>query len=103
MSLFGYLLVAVAKILGLLINLYTLVVAVSVLLSWVHPDPYNPLVRIIRQLTEPVFQWIRRFLPQRIFRIGIDFTPLIVLILLALIDNVLVNLLYDFGSRWLAQ
>lgn len=93
----AYFIFAIAKILHLLINLYTFVIAIAVLLSWVNPDPYNPIIRLLRGLTEPVFYHARRFLPRFLFRTGFDFTPVIVLFLLIILDTVVVQLLYDFG------
>ncbi|MDP2600493.1 MAG: YggT family protein [Deltaproteobacteria bacterium] len=101
MSALAYFVLAIAKILHLLINIYTFVVAIAVLISWVNPDPYNPLVRILRQLTEPVFSKIRRIMPRALFRTGIDFTPVIVLLLLVIIDTVGVQLLYDLAASLL--
>lgn len=97
MSVLGYLLLALAKILHLILNIYTFVVAISVLLSWVNPDPYNPIVRLFRQLTEPAFNWARRWMPRALFRTGLDFSPIIVLFILIILDTVAVQLLYDWA------
>ena len=51
----GNLLMTVARLLQIVINLYTFVIIVAALLSWVNPDPYNPIVRTLRALTEPVY------------------------------------------------
>ncbi|OGQ05252.1 MAG: hypothetical protein A3F82_01485 [Deltaproteobacteria bacterium RIFCSPLOWO2_12_FULL_44_12] len=98
MNALAYLILALAKILNIIINIYTFVVAFAVLLSWVNPDQYNPIVRILRQLTEPVFWQVRRFLPKALFRFGIDFSPMIVLFVLIIIQTVGVQLLYDLAS-----
>lgn len=98
MHVLGLILLAVARILRLLINLYTILIAVAVLVSWVNPDPYNPIVRFLRQVTEPVLAQVRRRLPRAAFRWSIDISPLIVFILLILIDTVLVGLLFDFAA-----
>ena len=98
MNIFSYTILALAKILHLLINLYTFIVAISVLLSWVNPDPYNPIVKTLRQMTEPIFYYIRRFLPRALFRTGFDFTPMIVLFILIMLDTVVVQLLYDLAA-----
>ncbi len=66
------------RVISPLLTLYFWVVIISALLSWVQPDPYNPLVRTIYSLTEPVFDWIRERVPA-VFG-GIDFSPLIVLL-----------------------
>lgn len=96
-----YLIVAIAKILHLLINLYTFIVGFAVLLSWVNPDPSNQIVHMLRTLTEPVFSKVRRFLPRAFFRTGIDFSPMIVLFILILLDTICVPLLYDLAASLL--
>jgi len=101
MSFLGYLLLAIAKVLELLIDLYTFIVLVAVLLSWVRPDPDNPLVRILRQLTEPVFYQIRKRLPSSLFRFGIDITPILVLVLLVFVETLVVNSLYEAAQHFL--
>ncbi|MBD3789075.1 MAG: YggT family protein [Campylobacterales bacterium] len=70
------------------INLYMWIVIISALLSFVRPDPYNPLVQTIYRLTEPVLQWIRQKMPFIVFS-GIDLSPLVVVLGLQLIDNFL--------------
>jgi YggT family protein len=97
MSALGYIIIAIAKVLGLIINLYTFIIIVAVLISWVNADPYNPIVRILRQLTEPVFYQVRRFMPRALLRTRLDFSPIIVLLGLVIIETVLGGLLYDFG------
>ncbi len=97
MKALSYTILAFAKILHLLIQLYTFIVAIAVLLSWVNPDPYNPIVRLFRSLTEPLFYQARRIMPRFLLRTGIDFTPVLILFILILIDNVVVQLLYDFA------
>ena len=58
-----------------LLNLYSWILLVRVVISWVNPNPYNPIVKILYVLTEPVLAPIRRMLPQTG---GIDLSPLIV-------------------------
>ena len=101
MHFLGLMILTVAKILRLLINLYTLIVAVSVLISWVHADPYNPLVRFLNQLTNPVFRFVRRFLPKVSFRGGLDLSPILVFIFLIALDTLLVGLLFDLAGQLL--
>lgn len=69
------------------LNLYELVIIARVILSWVNADPYNPIVRFIYNITEPVLAPIRQLLPTE--RIGIDFSPFIVILLIQLIQRVL--------------
>lgn len=88
MSLIGYLVMALAKVLGLAIDLYTMVVIIAALISWVSPDPYNPFVRILRGLTEPAFRLARRVMPAALLRVRIDLSPVVVLLALVLLDAI---------------
>ena len=101
MRLLGLLLLSVAKVFRLLINFYTFVVGISVLVSWVNPDPYNPIVRFLYQVTSPIFSRVRRILPQAFFRSGFDPTPLLVVVALIFIDTVFVGLLFEWAANFL--
>jgi len=79
MPVFSSLLTAVFYVVDSVLSLYFWVVIAAVVLSWVNPDPYNPVVRGIRTLTEPVFYRIRKTLPFT-FVSGIDFSPFIVVL-----------------------
>lgn len=70
-----------------ILDLYFWVVIVSAVLSWIEPNPYNPIVRFIYAITEPVFDWVRRRLP--VFFGGIDFSPWIVIIAIGFIQRVI--------------
>jgi len=103
MTAIGYILLAIARLLSMLITIYTFVVAAAVIISWVNADPYNPIVRILRQLTEPAFGLARRILPRALLRTGIDFSPILVFFVLILIDTVVVNLLFDVSRGLLGR
>lgn len=75
-------------------RLYEVVVVVRVILSWVQVDSYHPAIRLIYNLTEPLMAPIRKLLPTE--RIGIDFSPLIVLFGLEIIKKMLIQFLYSF-------
>ena len=92
----GNLLMTVARLLETVINLYTIVIVISALLSWVNPDPYNPVVRALRSLTEPLYYRIRKRFPF-VFINGFDLSPLMVLLILQLFNGVVVTSLYQFG------
>ncbi len=70
-----------------ILDLYFWVVIISAVLSWIEPNPYNPIVRFIYAITEPVFDWVRRRLP--VFFGGIDFSPWIVIIAIGFIQRVI--------------
>ncbi|MBI5587320.1 MAG: YggT family protein [Deltaproteobacteria bacterium] len=70
-------LVALATVLNYALEIYFWILVVRALLSWVNPDPYNPIVRFLYQATEPVLGRIRRVLPAMG---GIDFSPLVAIL-----------------------
>jgi len=83
----GYFLQALAGLLDMVLFLAMIIVIARAVLSWVSPDPYNPIVRIINQLSEPMLFMVRKHVP---YIAGIDFSPLIVLLLIMFLDNFLV-------------
>lgn len=97
----GLLLLTVAKVLRLIINLYTFIVAAAAIVSWLNPDPYNPIIRFLYQATQPLFQRIRRYLPRSFFRLGFDPTPIIAVILLMAIDTILIGLFFEWSNHLL--
>ncbi|MBN1603603.1 MAG: YggT family protein [Chitinispirillaceae bacterium] len=71
-----------------ILNLYELIIFARVILSWVNADPYNPIIRFIHDITEPVLAPIRQLLPTE--RIGLDLSPLIVILIIQLIKRILI-------------
>ena len=88
---------ALAQILSMVINIYIWVVIIAALISWVRPDPYNPIVQILYKLTEPLYAKIRRVIPTIIG--GVDLTPILVILALKFIDLFVVQLLFSLASR----
>ena len=88
---------AVAMVLKTVLDLYFWVVIVACILTWVNPDPYNPIVRTIRALTEPAFVLVRRWLPFTYTR-GLDFSPIVVLLAIQLIDRIIVHSLIQYAA-----
>jgi YggT family protein len=74
-----------------LLTVYTWIVIIGALLTWVRPDPYNPIVQIIFRLTEPAYRLVRRIMPT-VFN-GLDLAPIILIIALNVIDVILVNII----------
>lgn len=99
----GSFLVSVAKILSILLTIYQYIVLGAVIISWVNADPRNPIVRFLRQVTEPIFRQVRKIMPKALFRTGIDFTPLIVFLVIVLLENFVVANLYHYGQRLMLQ
>ena len=89
------LLTAVAKVLDIVLVIFMWVVIARAILSWVSPDPYNPIVRFIHNVTEPVLYQIRRRIPVSFG--GIDFSPIIVLLAIIFLQRFVVNSLYDIA------
>ena len=73
-----------------IITLYKWVIIISALLSWVQPDPYNPIVQMLYRLTEPAYAMVRRFIPT-VFG-GMDMAPLILIFGLQFIEIFVTNL-----------
>jgi len=86
------LLYALVQTLHSVINLYIWIIIIAALLSFVRPDPYNPIVQVLHRLTEPVFAFIRQKMPFVVFS-GIDLSPLVVILGLQLIDNFMMRAL----------
>jgi YggT family protein len=74
--------------LGWLLNLYSWVIIAAALITWVSPDPRNPIVKFLRQVTEPVLAPVRRVLPPWKTG-GLDFSPLIVIIAIQFVERVI--------------
>ncbi|HEY9189772.1 MAG TPA: YggT family protein [Sulfurovum sp.] len=83
---------AIVQTLHTVINLYIWIVIIAALLSFVRPDPYNPIVQVLNRLTEPVMGFIRRKMPFVVLS-GIDLSPLVVILGLQLIDNFMMRAL----------
>jgi YggT family protein len=85
-------LAAVLYVVNALITVYFFILLASCLISWVNPDPYNPVVRVLRNLTEPVLWRVRKWLPFT-YKSGLDFSPVVVMVLLQAF-RVLLNSLF---------
>ena len=96
MAFLGYFLGALATILNIVLTLYMWVIIARAVLSWASPDPYNPIVRFIYSVTEPVLSQIRRRLPVSFS--GIDFSPIIVFLVIIFLQNFVVNYLVHLSQ-----
>ena len=96
MFVFANLLVAAAKVLSLALSIYMWIIIARAVLSWVSPDPYNPIVRFIHNLTEPVLYQVRRRLPV-VFG-GIDLAPVVVMLAILFLDHLVVASLFEFAA-----
>lgn len=99
MFVFGYFLMAIAKILDLALVCFMWIVIARAILSWVNPDPFNPIVRFVHNITEPVLYRIRAFLPARFGMI--DFSPIIVLLGVIFLRTFVVSSLFRISNSLL--
>lgn len=90
------LIIALAQVLDYLLTAYMWIVIARAIVSWVNPDPYNPIVRFLYNVTEPVLYRIRRILP--VHAGGIDFSPIIVFVAIIFLQRFLVQSLYDLAQ-----
>ncbi len=90
-------LLGLAQVLDLLLNIYFWLVLVRALLSWVNPDPFNPIVRFLHRATDPVLLWVRRKVPV-VFG-GLDFSPMLVILGIYFLRIFLVRSLVDLAMR----
>ncbi|MEF3191135.1 MAG: YggT family protein [Campylobacterales bacterium] len=88
-------LVALAELLSIIINLYTWVVIIAALITWVQPNPYNPVVQLLWRLTNPAYRIMRRYIPTVVG--GLDIAPIILILILKFIDLFLVRTLLEFA------
>ena len=90
MFVFANILEAIIYVVDTLLTIYSFVVIVACLISWVNPDPYNPIVRILRNLTEPLLWRIRKYLPFT-YVSGLDLSPLVLLLAIQLVRMIVVK------------
>ena len=87
---------AVAYVIEIVLNIYMWIVIARALISWVNPDPYNPIVNFLYRATEPVLYRVRRIIPDLG---GIDLSPLIVLLIIYFLKEFVVRTIYMISIR----
>lgn len=88
------LMISLAEVVNLIFQVYIFIVIARALVSWVNPDPYNPIVRFLYSATEPVLYRMRRLLPLEFG--GLDLSPVALLLLLTILRRVLLMLLGQY-------
>jgi len=97
MFILGNLIIAIADILDIALTVYMWILIISAVISWVNPDPYNPIVRTLYLLTEPVLRPIRRLIG---YRLGpLDISPMIAILAIYFIKKFLIVSLIEFGYK----
>ncbi len=97
MFVLGNFLSALATLLGMIINLWSLVILVSAILSWVRIDPYSPLVNAVQKIANLLCDPMRRLVPMQ--NLGIDLSPLLAILLLQFTNEFVVRSLGQWGQR----
>ena len=92
-------LIAIAKVMDIVLTIFMWIVIARAVLSWVSPDPYNPIVRFIHKITEPVLYQIRKRIPVNFG--GIDFSPIIVFLAIIFLQRFVVHSLYGLAQTLL--
>ncbi|MBU2252542.1 MAG: YggT family protein [Proteobacteria bacterium] len=95
MFVLGNFIAAAAHIIDIALRIYMWIIIIRAVLSWVNPDPYNPIVRLLYQVTEPVMALVRRWIPLR--GMGIDFSPMIILLAIVFLKSFLVKSLLQLS------
>ncbi len=93
----GNFLAAVAIVLHYILKLYMYIIIARAILSWVNPDPYNPIVRFIHNITEPVLYRIRTKIPSDFG--GVDISPIIIIFAIVFLDNFVVASLDNIAGN----
>jgi YggT family protein len=89
-------LIAIANILNYGLTIYMYIIIARAIISWVNPDPYNPIVRFLNSVTEPVLFRLRRKLP--LFYGGMDFSPIVVILAIFFLQSFVVQSLFDMAT-----
>ena len=97
MFIVGNLFSGIGYVLNLLLEMYLWVVIIRTILSWIRPNPFNPLVRIIYGMVDPVTYRISRLLPTRIGMF--DIAPFVLILIIIFLQRFLVRSLFDLAVR----
>jgi YggT family protein len=97
MYMFGNLIIAIAKIIDIGLTIYMWMIIIRAVLSWVNPDPYNPIVQFLYRATEPLMYRVRRLLP--FGNMGIDISPIIIILAIIFLQTFVVASLTQFGYQ----
>jgi YggT family protein len=89
---------ALYQVVSLVFQIYIFIVIARALVSWVNPDPYNPIVRFLYNATEPVLERMRRILPLQFS--GIDLTPIALLLILSVVEQLLLKIIWQLSNTF---
>lgn len=92
----GNILEGVAHVVDWVLTLYMWVIIARALISWVSPDPWNPIVQFLERVTEPVLYPVRRRLG---LGMGLDLSPIVVILIIIFLQFAVVRSLFEMASR----
>ena len=95
MFVIGNLIIAIAHMLDMVLSIMFWLIFIRAIISWVNPDPFNPIVQFLLRTTEPILEPIRRLLPM----MSIDLSPILAFLILMFLRSFLVTTLLDLGFR----
>lgn len=83
--------ISLAKVIDIALSLYMWIIIFRAVISWVNPDPYNKIVIFLYRITEPILRPLRRILPRALYSTGIDFSPIIIILIIIFLQYFLVE------------
>ena len=97
MFIIGNLILAITGVLDIILGVYKWIIIIAAVVSWVSPDPYNPIVRFLYLVTEPVLRPIRRIIG---YRLGpIDISPLVAILIIIFIQRFFITTLTELAYK----
>lgn len=98
MFIIGNFIEALARIIDIGLTIYMWLIIIRAIISWVNPDPYNPIVRFLYTVTEPVLYQVRKLIPMK--GIGIDFSPIIVILVIVFLQSFVVRTMLQIAVNF---
>jgi len=92
----GLTMLTIAYLLRTILYIYLFIIIIQVIISWINPNVYNPITTIMYQISEPILKPIRQFIPSSG---GLDFSPLVALIIINLLMILIISPLMDLGQK----
>ena len=99
MYVFGYTILGLVKVIDWILSFYMVIIIIRALLSWFSVNRYNPIVEVLYGLTDPVLRRVQKIVPP--YKIGVDFSPMIVILIIIFLQAALVPILDRFGRSLL--
>ncbi|MCP4649032.1 MAG: YggT family protein [PVC group bacterium] len=99
MFVLGFILDGLAAVISMILTILYWLILARALISWVSPDPYNPIVRFLRQATDPILEPIRRVLMPLTYKIHIDLSTIVAFFLIVFLQRSVVGILFTLARQ----